>query len=754
MQSVDFALAWMKRHRTLLVPILLLALLAVLVVPIPSWMMDVLVALNFALAALVMVRAASVRSTLDFSVFPALLLGTTLLRLVANVASTRLILAAEAPTPAAMQGVAGELIESFGRLVAGSNLVVGGAVFGILVVVQFVVITKGAGRMSEVAARFALDALPGRQMAIDADVAAGSATPAEARSRRETLVQEADFFGAMDGASRFVRGDAIAGLVITVVNVLGGLAVGVLQKGWSVADTLRSVTILSIGDGLAAQIPAFVISIAAGLVVARASRGRTLGEDLPVQLAGSPGTLAVLAGFMAVLSITPLPTVPLLAGAGVLALGAFLLARVRRSAPTMASGAAAGSLARGTGAAIAGEPRARGGAAADVRAFQPRGALVEPAPSRRAALPDGREVEARAREIGALLAVEPLEVEIGASLTPLARGGDASVLLRRIEAIRRQVAQDLGIVVPPVRVRDERQLQGNAYRIKLRGTVVGEGELRLDDLLAMSSDGGPPDVPGIPTREPVFGLEAAWIAPSLRPLAEARGCAVATPESVLSAHLATLVRRHADELLTREHVADLLSELRRRAPRLVEETVPAAVRPGDLQRVMQLLLRERVPVRDLEAVLEAVADSAQRGGTVHAMAEAARLVLRRSICQQFMRPDGEGRATLACIVAGPRLDDAVVQAVQVQSGEPALALSQEEAMRVVRAVAEAAQPLAGAGAPVVVVCSRPARAALARLIAPHIPGSAVLAYDELVRGIEVDRVAEAELAATEAEVSA
>jgi flagellar biosynthesis protein FlhA len=329
----------------------------------------------------------------------------------------------------------------------------------------------------------------------------------------------------------------------------------------------------------------------------------------------------------------------------------------------------------------------------------------------------------------------------------LVREGDASPVLRRIESVRRQVAQDLGIVVPPVRVRDERTLPAGGYRIRIRGAAVGEGELRLGELLAMPGEGALPKLPGIPVREPAFGLDALWVAPSLRRQAESAGCAVAAPESVLGAHFATVVRRHADELLTREHVADLLAELERHAPRLVADTVPACIRPGELQRVMQCLLRERVPVRDLEAVLEAVADASRRSRDPHALAEAARLALRRTICQQYARPDDDGRPVLACVVAGAGLDALVAASVREGDGEPSIALSPADATSVVQAVAAAARPLAAAGLPVVVVTSRGARAALARLIAPHIPGSAVLAFEELVRGIDVDRIGEAELAA-------
>lgn len=718
---LDRSLAFVSEYRALALPAAMLGLVLVLVVPLSPLAMDVLVTLNFALAALVLVRASTLRNPLDFSVFPALLLGTTLFRLVINVASTRLILGADAVTPSEAQGVAGQFVEAFGRLVAGNNLAVGAVVFVILVVVQFVVITKGASRMAEVAARFALDALPGRQMAIDADLAAGSINGAQARERREDLAREADFFGAMDGASRFVRGDAIAGLVITVVNVVGGVATGVLQKGWTLAETGRAMTILTIGDGLAAQIPAFVIAVAAGLVVARAGRGRTLGEEMPRQLVANPRVLWMLAGFMAVLALTPLPSAPLLVGAAVMALGALIATKVAREAVEMEAVAAAAEI--------------------SVRAAKPATA-ADAAVARRTA------------EIGALLSVEPLEVEIGADLVPLVRDGESSPILRRIEAVRRQVAQDLGIVVPAVRVRDERSLSAGGYRIRVRGATVGEGELRLGELLAMPGDGRMPRVPGIRTREPAFGLDALWIAPSLRAHAESQGCAVANPESVLGAHFATVVRRHADELLTREHVADLLAELARRAPRLVAETVPACVRPGELQRVMQLLLRERVPVRDLEAVLESIADASQRSREPHALAEAARTALRRTICQQYARPDEEGRPVLSCVVIGPAIDTMVAGAVAMLDGEPATVLSPEDAARIVRAVAAAARPLAESGLPVVVVSSRASRAAMARLLAPHIPGAAALAYDELVRGIEVERVAEATLADEGTEVAA
>ncbi|MFM9170551.1 MAG: FHIPEP family type III secretion protein, partial [Phycisphaerales bacterium] len=386
----DRIASFVAEHRAFALPAALLGMLVVLLVPMGPSAMDALVALNFALAALILVRASSLRAPLEFSAFPALLLGTTLFRLVINVASTRLILGAQGSTPEEVKGVAGRLIESFGRMVAGDSVVVGATVFAILVVVQFVVITKGASRMAEVAARFALDALPGRQMAIDADLASGAIDARSARRRRAELAREADFFGAMDGASRFVRGDAIAGLVITAVNVVGGMLVGVVQNGWGIAETARAITVLSIGDGLAAQVPAFVIAVAAGLVTARAGRGKSIGEELPRQVVGGPRALWMLSGFMAVLSLTPLPTVPLLVAAAVSAGLAMLVSR------------------------------AGGGASASFGAGMRAVAIVE------AAEPDDASERRRAEDIGALLSIEPLEVEVGADLVELVREGDAS----------------------------------------------------------------------------------------------------------------------------------------------------------------------------------------------------------------------------------------------------------------------------------------------------------------------------------------
>ncbi|MEY4827967.1 MAG: Flagellar biosynthesis protein FlhA, partial [Planctomycetota bacterium] len=479
-----------------LVPALFVGLVAMLVLPLPAGAMDALIAVNFALSGVVLATAASMRRPLDFSVFPALVLGTTLLRLGLNVASTRLILGTDASSPAGAAESAGSIIEAFGLLGAGRNPIVGLSVFAMLVVVQFVVVTRGSVRMGEVAARFALDALPGRQMAVDADLASGAIDAAEARRRREELLREADFHGAMDGAGRFVRGDAIAGLVIVLANIVGGFLIGVLQKGWSAGDSLRTFALLAVGDGLVTQIPAFLVATASGLVSAKAASGESLGEEIPRQLSARPSALWMVAALLVGLAFTPLPAVPLLAAAALVGGAALWTSRVRK--------AAADSVAQ---------------------------------PSRSAdALDDA-------------LAVDPLSIDLGLELLGLANEGPNG-LLDGIAGVRRRLAQDLGVVVPPVRVRDDASLAPNGYCIRLRDAVVGAGHLRTDALLAMDPRGGQPAVDGEATTEPAYGLPAVWVDAGRRAELEARGMAVVDASSALTSHLMEVLRRRAWELLS------------------------------------------------------------------------------------------------------------------------------------------------------------------------------------------------------------
>ncbi|MBM4113421.1 MAG: flagellar biosynthesis protein FlhA [Phycisphaerae bacterium] len=698
------ALEWLSARRDLVVPCAFLGLVVVLVIPMPTWMMDLLLCGNIALSAIVLLTVITMRKPLDFSVFPALLLGTTLLRLVLNVASTRLILGMDAPTPAAASGVAGHVIEAFASVVAGSNVIVGAVVFVILVVVQFVVITKGATRMSEVAARFALDALPGKQMAIDAELSSGAIDEKEARRRREEIMREADFYGAMDGASKFVRGDAIAGIVITIVNVVGGFAIATLQKGWSPGESLKTFSLLAIGDGLVSQIPAFIVAVAAGLIVARAGGGRTIGSEIPAQIGGQPVALWMISGFLFLMAATPLPALPLLIG-----------------------GAVTGALALAAGRAL----RRKAAASREESAS----AATTPPP---------------AGDSG----VDALEIEIGYGLVRLVDAPSGGDLLDRVGGVRRQLAAELGLVIPPVRIRDNVRLPPNAYRIRLRGAAIGEGTVHPDRLMAMDSGVARVAIEGVPGREPAFGLDAIWIEPDLRSRAESLHYTVVEPSSVVATHLVELVREHADELLSREEVAGLLQSLKARAPKLVEETVPAVVKPAELQKVLQSLLRERVPIRDLESILESISDWIGQTRDPDVLVEYARNSLRRTICQQYAELDPDGRQRLHCVTLDPAAEGRIAAHIERSSVGTAVSVPPALGAKLARAVAETAKTLAAAGRPVVVVTGPGVRSTVRQILAPHIPGVAVLGYNELARGVDIESVGLVQLEQPAAQVAA
>jgi len=671
----------------LAVPLALLALLGVLVAPLPPAVIDLLICGNIAVAALVLLTATRIRRTLDLSVFPALLLGTTLLRLVLNVASTRLILSIDSPDPAAARGAAGQVIEAFAGLVAGDSVVVGGILFLILVVVQFAVVTKGAGRMSEVAARFTLDAMPGRQMAVDADLAAGTIGADEARTRREAIAREADFHGAMDGASRFVRGDAIAGLVITAVNVLGGFAIATLELGWTAAEATRTFTMLAIGDGLAAQIPAFLVATASAVTLARGGDDLSVGERLPRQLAADGTVLWLVAGFLLVLSFTGLPAVPFWIAAGLV-----------------------GLVAAGVGA------RRRARAAAENEPEPP------PAPP----------------EAESLLGVDTLGIEIGFALVPLVTGsGD---LLDRIGAIRRTLAEELGLLVPPVRIRDDLELPPDAYRIRLRGHAIAEGSVRAESLRASETPLGTPlepflaEVGGVDAPrglDPATGAAAAWIGPELAEAAAAAGFAVSDAAGAIAAHLADAVRRHAAELLSREEVSHLLDRLAERSPRLVADAVPTLVRPGDLRKVLQALLREGVPIRDLETIVETLADRAETSRDPEVLVEFVRQALRRTICGRLAERRRGARPRLRVLTLDPALEERLAACVERGPAGTSIAVPASLARPLVRAIAVAAGPLVEAGRPLVVVTATPARAALRHALERHLPDAVALGFADI-----------------------
>ncbi len=673
----------LSRHHSAVVPIASLCLIFVMLVPLPPAFLDMLISANITLSAVVLLTVMYMRGPLDFAAFPSLLLAATLFRLVLNTATTRLILTNAADGPSA----AGEVIRVFGEFVAGGSLVVGIIIFAILVIIQFVVITKGATRIAEVAARFTLDGMPGKQMAIDADLNAGLITENEARRRREEITRESDFYGAMDGASKFVRGDAIAGLIITFVNILGGIYVGMVNEDMTLGETLRVFSTLTIGDGLVSQIPAFIVSISAALIVTRSASKRNLGDELISQLTQQPIALALAAVFLCVLMFTPLPSVPLLSLAAASMTISVIFSKARKK-----EAAEAAATAR---------------------------AKAKPAESpEKLILPD------------------PMEVEVGYGLIKLVdrkQGGD---LLDRITNMRRQVAQELGIVVPPVRIRDNVQLQPNQYQIRIRGNKVAHGEVLPGHLLAIDAGTLTDTIRGTETTEPAFGLPALWITEQQRHEAEQRNYTVVEASSVLSTHLTETIKRHADELLTRHEVNRLLDNVKERSPKLIEELIPQVVKPGEVQKVLQYLLRERVPIRDLETILETLGDWAPRTKDSDILTEYVRAALARTICGLYTGQDGR----LVCITLDPAIEETVTAAIEASEGGTAWTMppaTQSKIVQAVRDEVERVMPTLEGRALAILASPRP-RLWIRRMLESVLPQVPVLSYNEIVRGVEIE----------------
>jgi flagellar biosynthesis protein FlhA len=662
----------------LVIPVALVAIVLVMVIPLPAVLLDLLLAVSISLALLVLTVGMHLDEPLQFSTFPSVLLVVTLFRLALNVAATRMILLHGHEGPDA----AGRVIQAFGTFVVGGSYAVGAVVFLILVIVNFVVITKGAGRIAEVAARFTLDAMPGKQLAIDADVAHGRLTVDEARARRRTIEAEADFHGAMDGASKFVRGDAVAGVVITAVNVVGGLAIGIGQHGLGWGAAAQTYTVLTIGEGLVSQLPALLVSTAAGMVVARAASGGELGGAIAAELLASPRVLWVVTGIVGVLALVPgLPFLPFLALAG--ATGAL---------------AAAGGAGREADAAVA--PR---------QTSDPTDALP---------------------------ALEPMTLDLGVELVPF-RGGGA--LAERMHTLCRQLAQETGFVVPPIPVRDDPGLPARAYAVVLKGVEIARGTLDPDELLALDPGTVAAPVEGRPAREPAFGSDALWIAVAARERAERAGYTVVDPASVVVMHVIELVRRHAHEMLGRQEVQALLDRLAGSRPAVVEELVPALLGIGGVQRVLQNLLREGVSIRDLATILEALADHAGRTKDPDLLTEHARRALARTITRKLARPDG----TLAVVSLAPPLERTLADAVEHAADGAALVLDAATAERLVaRLGAWCEQRFAADDLPPVLLCGAALRPWIRRFLERYLPQLAVVTPAEItpstrVRGIGV-----------------
>ncbi len=677
----------LARWQNLVLPVGIIVCLLVLIVPLPAALLDLLLAANIAAAVIILLTTLAVKTPLEFSIFPSLLLVTTLSRLVLNVASTRLILTA-APTD--QLDAAGQVIRAFGEFVAGNHTVVGLVIFSIIVVIQFVVITKGGGRISEVAARFTLDGMPGRQMAIDADLNAGLIDNQEAQRRRQEILQQADFYGAMDGASKFVRGDAVAGLVITCINILGGLFVGVVQGGLTLAEAGEVFTKLTIGDGLVAQTPALLISVAAGLLVTRSSQSVDLPQEFLQQLFSRPQVLAVAAGFLGLLVFTRLPALPLLTiGAGCAGL-AYLLSRPAETQPS-------------------------------------------PEKSEPAADEAPKTAEKRIEDF---LAVDPLELEIGVGLIRLAdpkRGGD---LLNQITDVRRGLAAELGVVLPKVRIRDNLRLERRNYRIKVAGNVVAEGSVCPDKLLVLTADGVPSEFAGEPACDPATGRTGCWIDPDHLELPPSQRATIIEPTAAIAQHLGQVVRKHAAELLTRELVKHLIDELKKTAPAVVEELIPGQMRLGEVQQVLQRLLREDVPIRPLETILEALGDHAAHSRDPLVLTELVRRRLARTLSARYR----DAQRRLRAVVLDPPLEDRLLAGLEHHEQRLTIRLSAPSVQGLCERIEREVAGLLRGGHPPVLLVSPEVRAGLKQMTAARLPQLAVLSYDEITPDTIVDSV--------------
>jgi flagellar biosynthesis protein FlhA len=663
-------------QRGLGAPLLLLGVLAMVVLPLPAMALDVLFTFNIALSVLIVMAVVSVARPLDFAIFPTVLLLSTLLRLALNVASTRVVLLHGHKGTAA----AGRVIEAFGEFVVGGNYAVGIVVFAILTIINFVVVTKGAGRISEVSARFTLDAMPGKQMAIDADLNAGLITQDEARTRRAEVRSEADFYGSMDGASKFVRGDATAGILILIVNIVGGLAIGTLSHGLGFGDAARVYTLLTIGDGLVAQIPALLLSTAVAIIVTRMSRAQDLGGELATQLFRQPRGLAVAASLLGVMGLIPgMPNLAFLLGATALGSAAYILRQRALTAATR----------------VAEEP-------------------PPPAPS----------AEQKELSWEDVQPVDPIGLEVGFRLVPLVDRSAGGELLARIRGVRRKLTQELGFLVQAVHVRDNLQLAPNAYRILLAGVPVGEGTIYPERDLAINPGRVFGKLGGIETRDPAFGMEAVWIEAGRREQAQTLGYTVVDAGTVIATHLSHVIQTHAHELLGHEEVQQLLNGLAKSAPRLVEELVPKTLPLATVVRVLQGLLAERVPIRNLRLIVETLAEHAVRTQDPVLLASQVRVALGRQIVQDIVGSTGE----VPVITLEPDLEQLLQASL---NGGNAAALEPGLAERLQARLGDSAQRQEAAGEPAVLLVAPPLRAPLARFTRAGLPGLHVLAWNEI-----------------------
>lgn len=667
------------RYSDFLMAGIVVLIIVMIIVPLSPFILDLLVVFNFCLSMVVMLVTMYTQEPLHFSVFPTLLLIATLFRLAINIALTRLIL---------VRGFAGSMVNSFGHFVIGGNIVVGLVVFFIIVVVQFVVITSGANRVAEVAARFTLDAMPGKQMSIDADLNAGLISEGEARKRRQDVGKEADFYGAMDGASKFVKGDAIAAIVVVFINLLGGLAVGAFQMGMDLGTAVQTYSLLTIGAGLVIQIPALLVSTATGVIVTRAASDANLGSDLSMQLLRQPRALQLGALITGALAVLPgLPKIPLLVFAG--SLYAVSLAMKRE---------------------YEGEP-------------EPEEELAPQSLSQE-------------EELAGLIRVDPMALELGYDLVPLVDPNAGSDFMDRVVLVRKHIASELGIIVPPIRLRDNITLAPERYRILIRGVEVAGGELRLHGYLALESGLSEDMVPGTPTTEPAFGLPALWIEEESVERAKAAGYTVVDPGSVLLTHLTETIRRHAADILSRQDTQALVDMVKESNPVAVEEAVPNLLTVGEVQRVLQGLLAEGVPTRDMVTILEILGDRAKMTKDTGMLVEYVRQGLARTIAGQYVAEDGK----LHVLTLDPAVERAVIESLHQVNGEIVPGLDPGLAEAVITSLASKVEEAANRGFQPVLLCSSSVRRFVRRLTSRILARMPVLSYDELPPELELENL--------------
>ncbi|MCR4434482.1 MAG: flagellar biosynthesis protein FlhA [Clostridiales bacterium] len=662
------------------VGVLIVAIVLIIILPIPSIVLDVLLAINISVAVVILLNTIYTKGALELSIFPSLLLVTTLYRLSLNITAAKLIL---------LNGEAGGVINGFGSFVAQGNVVVGFIIFLIIMIVQFLVITRGSERVAEVAARFTLDAMPGKQMAIDADLNAGLISESEAKERRRNIQREADFYGAMDGASKFVKGDAIAGIIITIINIIGGLIIGIVMRGEDITEALTNYTIMTIGDGLVSQIPALLISTATGIIVTRAASDSNLSNDMLRQIFNNPKVLFIAAGMCVLMSLF-LPTGPFLFLAAILAFLGYMLIKQEKVVQKQE------------------EVQIQENEVEEIR---------------------------KPENVVALLQVDPIELEFGYGIIPLADVNQGGDLLDRVVMIRRQLALELGMIVPVIRLRDNIQLNPNEYVIKIKGTEVARGELLLDQFLAMSPGIVEEELDGIKTTEPAFGLPAMWVNESQRDRAEMLGYTVVDPPSIIATHLTEIIKRYAHELTGRQEVQTLIDNVKQNYPAVVEELVPKLMTVGEIQKVISNLLREGVSIRDMVTILETLADYAVVTHDPDMLTEYVRQALGRAISQKFINDRKSNVITL-----DPKLEQVIMDSVQRTEHGAFLALEPSITNSILNNLSKQIQKLTQRGQQPIVLASPVVRLYFKRLSEQAAPGLVVLSYNEIDPGIEVQSV--------------